>query len=533
MNPKLTKAQCSAKQQAGVELQASRRTHRGPTRSSPLGLSARPAGQVTPASAFETEWRQDGLDRGTLHRQRGIPSACHFRLRTLSLFHSSVVQRTVVCGGSLSRKPFELGQRNQGMSKIDRPSVLISGVGIAGPALAYWLLRAGLTPTLVERAHAPRTGGYIIDFWGAGYDIVERMDLLPDVLAAGYTVRQLRIVDRRGRRVGGFDARAFAAAARGRFTSLPRGALSAILYRSIEGRVDTLFGNSVSALQQEGDGVLVQFERGPARRFDLVIGADGVHSAVRRLAFGPEGHYEHAIGYTAAAFEAAGYQPRDTETYIVFGAPGRQVGRFSMRGDRTVFLLVAADRQALDVASLDGPEQRAYLTARFAHLGWECREIIARLSDCDQLYFDRVSQIRMSSWSTGRVALVGDAAWAPSLLAGQGSALAIIGAYVLAGEVASGGPLEAALARYEARLRPFMTRKQLAAASFAKTFAPKTRLGLAMRNQLSRVLSIPSLAKAALAPSLRDRIHIPQYAALEAAPTCAELPAGFTEDVHP
>lgn len=154
-------------------------------------------------------------------------------------------------------------------------SVLISGAGVAGPALAYWLERSGQVPTLVERAPELRAGGYVVDFWGLGYDIAEKMGVLPDILRSGYRVREVRLVNDRGRRAGGFDADLFRQAAFGRYTTVPRADLSAILFHAIAPRVETHFGDSIVGLEEQANGILVHFERHPTRRFDLVVGADG------------------------------------------------------------------------------------------------------------------------------------------------------------------------------------------------------------------------------------------------------------------
>lgn len=389
-------------------------------------------------------------------------------------------------------------------------TVLISGIGIAGPALAYWLLRHGIRPTLVERASKPRTGGYIIDFWGAGYDLVERMGLLPEVLSAGYSIREVRLVDSHSRRVGGFDAEVFRQATGGHYVSLARGDLSAMLYRSLDGRAETLFGDSLVGLDQDHDGVVAHFESSSPRRFDAVIGADGLHSVVREIVFGPSSQFERYLGYTVGAFQVSGYPHRDDDIYIGHSVPGRQVTRFSMRDGRTMFLLVAAEDRA-NVGANDGNSQRRYLKERFAGIGWECPEILRALERCEDLYFDRVSQIRLDEWSHGRVALVGDAAFAPSLLAGQGSALAIVAAYVLAGELASAARIPDAFERYETRLGAFMRRKQHAAESFAAAFVPRTQFGLLARNQITKALAVPGVAKLLMGSTLVDKIALPAY----------------------
>lgn len=391
-------------------------------------------------------------------------------------------------------------------------SVLISGVGVAGPALAFWLDRHGLVPTLVERAAGLRRGGYVVDFWGAGYDIAERMGVLPDLLRAGYNVRELRIVDDRGHRSGGFDAALFREAAFGRYTTLARADLGAVLFRAVETRIETLFGESITDLDDDADGVRVKFEHAPPRRFDVVVGADGLHSTVRRLAFGADTRFERFLGQTVAAFEVDGYPHRDEDAYVAYSTPGRQIARFGLHGGRTLFLCVFAEDAASVLDGRDPAAQRAYVRDRLVGLGWECDEIAAALDRSEDLYVDRVSQIRMDHWTKGRLALIGDAAYAPSLLAGQGSALALIGAYVLAGELGRATRVEEAFARYERLLQPFMRRKQDAAIGFAGAFAPKTRFGIFFRNQVTKLFKARRLAKLAFSRSLLDRIQLPSYA---------------------
>lgn len=389
-------------------------------------------------------------------------------------------------------------------------SVLFSGAGIAGPALAHALLRLGFEPTLVERARELRTSGYVIDMWGQGMQLLGRMGLLPRVMEAGYHVREIRIVDARGRRVGGFDTDAMWRASGDQFVSLRRGDLAAILYDSIASRCETLWDDSISGLQDHGDAVEVQFDRAHARRFDMVIGADGLHSRVRELVFGPQSSYERFLGYTAAAFDVEGYRPRDEGVYMAYATPGHQVARFAMRDDRTMFLLVTADDRASSLSAHAALAQKAYEREHFERLGWECPQIVQALQGCPSFYCDRVSQICMPRWHRGRICLLGDAAFAPSLLAGQGAALAIIASQVLAAELGATQSVEQAFAHYEARLRPFLARKQRAARSFASSFAPRTRLGLTLRNLASVTLNLPGLAAWSIGSILRDEIVVPE-----------------------
>lgn len=389
-------------------------------------------------------------------------------------------------------------------------AVLISGAGIAGPTLAFWLKAAGFEPTLLERAPALRDGGYVIDFWGLGYDIAERMGLLAEINRNGYRVREMRIVDDDGRRLAGFGTRVFAELTNGRYVTIQRSCLSGLLFKRIEGGVESIFGDEIVAIEEQPDCVRINLKHAGERRFDLLIGADGLHSVVRKLVFGPQPRFERRLGYVVAAFEARGYRPRDEDVYLIYGQPGRMVGRFTQREDRTLFLLVFAAQDASLPETLDA--QKAMLRKVYGRCGWECAEVLTELDRTDQLYFDRVSQIRMPNWSHGRVALIGDAAFCVSLLAGQGSALAMISAYVLAGELASAhGQYHEAFARYDTLLRNYIDRKQRGAERFAGAFAPKTGAGMFLRNLVVRTFAIPGLARLVVGRDIADAVELPGY----------------------
>ena len=398
------------------------------------------------------------------------------------------------------------------MVAVQARTVLISGAGIAGPTLAYWLTEHGFKPTIVERAPQLRTGGYIIDFWGVGYDIAEKMGLLPQIHREGYDVQELRLVDTHGRRVGGFDADVFRRLTNGRYVSIARSQLGRLLFDETEGRCETIFGDTVTKITPDGDGARVAFEKTPERRFDLVVGADGLHSKVRELVFGAEETFERYMGYMVGAFQAKGYQPRDELVYMSYTIPGKQVARFALRNDLTLFMFVIAADQPVSSSAHDMSTQKEMLHAKFATAGWESSDILKALDKSDDLYFDHVSQIHIDAWSRGRVVLVGDAAFCPSLLAGQGSALAMVGAYVLAGELGrSPDNPAAAFARYERLMRPFIAKKHKAAERFATSFAPRTQLGVWFRNQITKAFAIPFIAQLFIGPGLLDPIDVPNY----------------------
>ena len=391
-------------------------------------------------------------------------------------------------------------------------TVLICGAGISGPTLAFWLQAAGFRTTLVENAPALRTGGYVIDFWGLGYDIADRLGLASDIERVGYHMRELQIVNDRGKRVAGFGTRVFRELTGGRFVTLGRSDLSRLLFEKIKRTTEVIFGDEIIDLQDNVDGVQVRFKHRGERRFDLVIGADGLHSTVRKLVFGPQELFEKHLGYIVAAFEVCGYRPRDEDVYVIYSEPGRMVARFALHDDRTLFLFVFVADVGSAKAMTDLSAQKAVLRERFGTDRWECHRILGELDRTQDLYFDRVSQIKMKRWSKGRVALVGDAAFCVSLMAGQGSALAMTAAYVLAGEIAKGGGRhDEAFGKYEGLLRAYIGSKQQGAERFAAAFAPKTRFGLFLRNQVIKAFAVPRLARLAFGRDIIDTLQLPDY----------------------
>ena len=309
-------------------------------------------------------------------------------------------------------------------------------------------------------------------------------------------MQELRVVNDRGQRISGFGTRVFEELTGGRYITLARSDLSRLIFDTIKNSSEVLFSNEVASLRKDTQGVDVTLADGKERRFDLVIGADGLHSQIRTLTFGPEQQFERHLGYTVAAFEVSGYRPRDEGVYMLYGRPGRMAGRFALHHDRTLFLLIFVGDYSVPHNRDELSAQKTIVKNHFKDCGWECEAILSELDASKELYFDSVSQIKLEKWSQDRVALIGDAAFCVSLLAGQGSALAMTAAYVLAGELAkSKGDYEAAFRRYEGSLRPFMEKKQEAARTFASSFAPKTRFGLFVRNQVMKALRIPELCE--------------------------------------
>lgn len=388
--------------------------------------------------------------------------------------------------------------------------IAINGTGIAGPTLAWWLRRFGHEPVLFEQASALRTSGYVIDFWGVGYDIAEKMGLLTKLHDHGYDIQELRLVNQKGRKTAGTNAATFSALTNGRFLSIPRGDIASIIYEACEG-VETRFGISVTGIESSRQMVTASLSDGSQESFDIVVGADGLHSHIREIAFGPMSNFERRLGCHVAAFQMSGYTPRDELAYVTHTLPGRQVARISLRNNMTMFLFIFSDHLA-ESASANGQDNKSVLRNVFDDMKWEVPSILEKMNDVENIYYDRVSQIQMDHWTKGRIALVGDAAACASLLAGEGTGLAMTEAYVLAGELhRSGGDHEVAFHNYESRLHSFLAEKQKSARRMTGFFVPQSRLGLILRDLGTNLASIPWIAKMMIGRMLRDNLELPDY----------------------
>lgn len=385
--------------------------------------------------------------------------------------------------------------------------IAISGAGVAGAALAHWLHRTGHSPMLIERAPAFRTGGYMIDFWGIGYQVSRKMGIESVIRGAGYDVESVRSLGSDGITRAELRVDVFRRMVGDGFTSLPRGDLAAAIYRTVEDCVPTVFGDSITGIDQGPDGVRVTFEKSPADDFDLVIGADGLHSNVRALVFGPEERFEHYLGCKVAACVVDGYRGGTSDAYLTYSVPGRQIGQFTLRGNRTMFLFVFRDEH-----DDGGRTPKEQLHNQFDGAGWQCRQILAAVDSVDDLFFDVVSQIRMNRWSDDRVLLIGDAAGCISLLGGEGTGLAITEAYALAGELArAGDDYHRAFDSYESLLRPFIEGKQAGAERMLGFFATRTRFGLWFRDVAMRAMNLGRPIAGLFAGSVRDNLDLPDY----------------------
>ncbi len=367
-------------------------------------------------------------------------------------------------------------------------SVLISGASVAGPVLAYWLARAGLQPTVVERAPSLRPGGHGVDLFGSSVDVISWMGLLDEVRAARTQTDVLTLV-RPGRRSLDVPVEALSAGVSDRHVEILRGDLARILHEATRDDVEYRFGDAIRTLHQDGDGVEVTFEHGPARRFDLVVGADGLHSGVRRLVFGEEAGFRHHLGGYLGVFSLPNYRGLEG-TMVGWNAPGKSAAMYPVRQTgqaRALFLFRAAEELRYDHTDLEA--QKRLLRQAFPERVWELPRLLSELDAAPDFYFDSITQIRMPSWSRGRVTLVGDAGYSPGPAVGGGTALAVIGAYVLAGELrASGGDHSRAFRGYERAMGELVRRSRSIGPTTMAALIPRTARQVWLTTQAMRLL---------------------------------------------
>ncbi|WP_328487663.1 FAD-dependent monooxygenase [Streptomyces zaomyceticus] len=385
-------------------------------------------------------------------------------------------------------------------------TVLISGASVAGPALALWLHRYGFTPTVVERAPELRTGGYKVDIRGTAIEGCRRMGVLDEIRAHSTDMRGGSYVDDAGRTIGELSADIFG----GRVEEddeIMRGELARILHERTRDDVEYLFDDSIAALDEDADGVTVTFESGTARRFDLVVGADGLHSNTRRLVFGEESRFKRHLGAYVSIFTAPNHLGLDRwETYHAL--PGKLVCVYSSAGETDAKnLFIFSSPEELPAHHRDVTAQKRHLAERFTGDRWEIPRLLGHAADADDFYFDSISLVEMDRWSKGRVVLLGDAAHCSSPASGQGTGLALTGAYVLAGELArAGGDHTVAFDRYEAHMRPGVERNQRMAEGFVKEMTVESKWKIKLRMLMVRTLPRTPW-KNLIAKKIRDEIQ--------------------------
>src|SRR5262245_4720238 len=393
--------------------------------------------------------------------------------------------------------------------------VLISGAGPAGLTVAYWLKRDGYTPTIVERAPHLLVGGYKIDVRGAALQVIKQMGIHDAIVAARTDMQGAQLVDKKGNVLERMSGDDFGHRVTGDL-EIVRGTLCEIL-RDHLGEVELLFGDTIQGITQSSNSVQVQFTKNGAREFDCVIGADGLHSNVRRIAFGEESQFLRDLGLYLCVYSVPNYLKLD-RMEIQYSEIGRIAAIWSSRGDTNVRACFGFAAPSLQIGLHDRLQQQQALKTVYEGIGWEVPRLLEMMPEALDWYFDKAAQIVMPRWSQDRVALVGDAAYCASPMSGQGTSLALIGAYVLAGELAAASDDDqVAFAEYESAMRPFIEANQALGLRSSKIMLSGERksVGGWLLKQFMRIIPGPvtewlinrgteRITKAANAISLKD-----------------------------
>jgi len=365
-----------------------------------------------------------------------------------------------------------------------RMDVLISGASIAGPAVAHWLHRYGIRATIVERAPRIRPGGQAVDLRGVARIVVEHMGLMPTVRATRLDERGFAHVDAAGRHVARMPADMFGGEGIVAEIEILKGDLTRILYDATKDDVEYLFGDRIVELSQDTSGVDVRFASGAARRFDHVIGADGIHSGVRTLAFGPPSRFVRHLGAYNAFYTVR--DPGDLDHWFeMYNAPDRKAVGIRPEPGGKAKVLLSFGSGPLDYDRADVAAQKRLVAGHFQGVPWRTPGLLEQMWDADDFYFDAIGQVHMDRWTHGRVALVGDAAYCASPIAGLGTSLAMVGAYVLAGELASG-----TLSGYDSQMRPYVKQCQELPPGGVRGMLPKRTWGIWARNSSMRLMGV-------------------------------------------
>lgn len=392
-------------------------------------------------------------------------------------------------------------------------TVLISGASIAGPALAYWLNRYGFTTTIVERADGIRAGGQTVDLRGAGREVARRMGLEDAVRGASTGEAGVAFVDASGRVRAAFGADAFGGEGLVSELEILRGDLAELLHERTLDQTEYVFNDRIAAVAEEPGRARVSFDSGHERDFDLVVAADGIGSRTRRLVFGDEPTFRSLGMYTAyltiPRAEADGTWAR------WYNATGGRV--ITLRPDNvgTTRALLTLPARGEGYEQQTAPQQKELLRSTFATAGWEAPRVVAALDDADDLYFELTGQVRTPHWSKGRVALLGDAGYCASPITGMGTSLALVGAYVLAGELAASDDHQRAFAAYERILRPYVDLAQKLPPFTPRVAQPRTRAGIVALNSALSLAAKPWVRRLGTNKRLSppaEQIDLPDYA---------------------
>ncbi|MFB9328298.1 FAD-dependent monooxygenase [Paenibacillus aurantiacus] len=365
--------------------------------------------------------------------------------------------------------------------------ILISGSSIAGPALAYWLHRYGFEVTIVERASGLRKGGFGVDIRGAAITVLERMGILEQVRAADTRMTGVYFVDERGKTRGKISE-AGMGNEQGVDIEVMRDDLADMLHNLTKDTIRYVWGDSITDMQETKEGVRVQFAHHAPQTFDAVIGADGLHSHVRKLTFGDESQFKRSLGCYISVFTTSNYLNLDYCQQL-YTMPGKTVGMYSARHNAEAKGMFVFKSAPLQYDRHDPDSQKRLVAEAFGSTtGWETERLLQSMKTSDDFYFDEICQIHMPAWSKGRVALVGDAAYGPSPLSGQGTSLALVGAYILAGELKSAlGDYPKAFANYEQAMRPYVEKNQKIGLTAAASMVASSKFKITLQDWMFRI----------------------------------------------
>lgn len=366
-------------------------------------------------------------------------------------------------------------------------SILISGASIAGPALAYWLVKYGFTVTIVEHTPTLRGGGYGVDIRGAAIEVVRRMGILDEVRAADTAMQGMYMVDDHGKRVAQLSEAA-SGNKRGVDIEIMRDDLSHILYDLTKQTSTYIWNDSIASMTETQNGVEVKFESGKQQNFDFVVGADGLHSNVRRQVFGDESQFVHDMGCYISIFTLENYLRLD-HCELIYSAPGHTAGMYSARNNTEAKGLFIFQSPRLKYPYHDTGAQKKIVTEKFVNeKGWEVPTLLKAMQKAPDFYFDLMCQIRMKSWSKGRITLVGDAAYGPSPASGQGTSMALVGAYILAGELKKAGDdYTSAFSAYENKMLSFVKKNQKIGLMMVKNMVVKSSVMIKINIMILRI----------------------------------------------
>ncbi|QOG06554.1 FAD-dependent monooxygenase [Aureimonas sp. OT7] len=388
--------------------------------------------------------------------------------------------------------------------------VLVTGGSVAANTLAWWLVKGGFDVTVVEKAPAFRDGGQNVDVRGVARGVLRRMGLEEEVGRSGTGETAWTFVDENSKVVGRFALKDLGANGPTAELEILRGELARLLYESVRDRAAYRFGDTVDSIEDGADAAYVRFQSGREEDYDLVLIAEGVGSSTRELVF--EGENEPRWMDVTMGYFTIPKGPGDGSDARWYNAPdGRSV---FLRPDNKGTTRAVLTLQALVREAPAAPEeQKQWLKERFSDSGWETPRVLDGLEDANDLYFDLLRQVKMKRWRKGRVAVTGDAAWCATPLSGIGTTLAIVGAYVLAGELSKGDDIERAFKCYEDIMRPFVKKGQNVPKIGPRLMQPHSRLGVSLQRSVLGIASKPGIQKVLtkVAMPRAESVELPEY----------------------